>query len=57
VPAKSKAQQRFFGAELGRARAGKRTRTGLPEQKLEEFASTPRRGLPKRARNTGRSKR
>jgi len=50
MPAKSKAQQRFFGAELGRARRGQRTRTGLPAAKLEEFASTPRKGLPARKR-------
>ena len=35
----SEAQRRFFGAELGRKRAGKKTRTGLSEAKLSEFAS------------------
>ncbi len=38
MPAKAKRQQRFFGAELGRKRQGKRTKTGLPERKLREFA-------------------
>lgn len=46
MPAVSQAQQRFFGAELARARAGKRTRTKLPPDKLREFAATKRRGLP-----------
>lgn len=46
MPARSKAQQRFMGAELARARAGKRTRTHMSAAQLEEFASTPRKGLP-----------
>lgn len=49
MPARSKAQQRFMGAELARARAGKRTRTHMSESQLEEFATTPRRGLPAKA--------
>jgi len=48
MPAKSKAQQRFMGAELGRKRVGKKTKTGMSEKQLKEFASTPRKGLPKR---------
>ena len=39
MPSTTKRQQRFFGAELGRKRAGKKTRTGLSEQKLRDFAS------------------
>lgn len=42
MPAKSKAQQRFMGAELQRAREGKKTQTGLSEAKLEEMASKPK---------------
>ena len=38
MPAKTAKQRRFFGAELGKKRAGKKTRTGLPEHKLREFA-------------------
>ncbi len=38
MPAKTPRQRRFFGAELGRKRAGKKTQTGLPEHKLREFA-------------------
>jgi hypothetical protein len=48
MPAKSKAQQRFMGAELARKRKGKKTRTGMSEEQLEEFASTKRKGLPAR---------
>ena len=38
MPAKTEKQRKFFGAELGRKRAGKKTRTSLPEKKLREFA-------------------
>ena len=55
MPAKSKAQQRFMGAELARKRAGKKTRTGMSERQLREFASTRRKGLP--ARKKKKSKR
>lgn len=50
MPAKSKAQQQMMGAELARKRAGKKTRTGMTEKQLEEFASTPRKGLPCKAK-------
>ena len=48
MPARSKAQQRFMGAELARRRAGKKTRTKMTAKQLEEFASTKRKGLPAR---------
>jgi hypothetical protein len=48
VPSKSQAQQKLAGADLARARAGEKTRTGMSEEQLEEFASTKRKGLPKR---------
>jgi hypothetical protein len=54
MPAVSKAQQRFFGAELARARAGKKTRTGLPIRSLKDFAATKRRGLPARKQKKGK---
>lgn len=50
MPAVSKKQQRFMGADLARARAGKRTKTGMTKRQLGEFASTPLKGLPARAR-------
>lgn len=48
MPAVSKKQQKFMGAELQRKRAGKKTRTKMSEKQLEEFASTKRKGLPAR---------
>ena len=41
MPAVSEKQRKFFGAELARARKGKKTRTKLPEHKLAEYASKP----------------
>jgi len=48
MPAVSKKQQRFMGAELSRKREGKKTETGLSSKKLKEFASTKHKGLPTR---------
>ncbi len=48
MPAESKAQQRFMGADLARMRAGKKTKTGMSEKQLREFAGTKRKGLPER---------
>jgi len=50
MPAKSKAQKGFMGAELGRKRAGKKTKTGMSEGQLKEFARGASKGLPKRAK-------
>lgn len=47
MPAVSKEQQMFMGAELRRKRAGKKTKTKMSAQQLEEFAGTKRKGLPK----------
>ena len=49
-PAVSKKQQRFFGAELARRQAGKKTRTKMSESQLREFAATRRKGLPTKAK-------
>jgi len=43
MPAKSAKQRKFMGAELARKRAGKRTRTGMSEAKLREYARKRRR--------------
>lgn len=51
MPAKSKKQQMFMGAELERKRAGKKTKTGMSEKQLHDFARTKRKGLHKRAEN------
>ena len=52
MPARSKKQQMFMGAELARKRAGKKTKTGMTEEQLEEFARTKRKGLPKKVKKT-----
>ncbi len=38
MPSKTKKQRRFMGAELARKRAGKKTKTGMSEGQLSEFA-------------------
>jgi len=48
MPAKSRKQQQFMGAELARKREGKKTRTGMSEKQLKEYASTRHKGLPKK---------
>ncbi len=50
MPSGSKRQQQFMGAELARKRAGKKTKTGMSETQLHDFASTKRKGLPKKKR-------
>jgi hypothetical protein len=42
LPAKSEKQRKFFGSELKKKRAGKRTKTGLSEDKLKDFAASPK---------------
>jgi hypothetical protein len=39
MPAKSEKQRKFMGAELQRKREGKKTKTGMSEEKLEKYAS------------------
>ena len=56
MPAKSKAQQKFFGAELARKREGQHTQTGMSEAKLEEFASTSTKHLPAKAKPKRKAK-
>ena len=46
MPAVSRAQQAFMGAELARKRKGKKTRTGMSEKQLAEYAGTKTKGLP-----------
>ncbi len=41
MPARTEKQRRFMGAELQRKREGKKTRTGMSEDQLEDFASKP----------------
>lgn len=44
MPARSAAQQRLMGADYARAKAGKRTITGMSRTKLREMARKPARG-------------
>ena len=39
MPARTEKQRRFMGAELERKREGKKTKTGMSEKQLEEYAS------------------
>ena len=48
MPAKSNKQRKFMGAELNRLRHGEKTRTGMNEQQLEEYAAKPKRTKPTR---------
>jgi hypothetical protein len=41
MPSVSEKQRRFMGAELGRLREGKKTKTGMSEEKLKDFAEKP----------------
>lgn len=41
MPSKTEKQRRFMGAELERKREGKKTRTGMSEGQLEDFARKP----------------
>jgi hypothetical protein len=50
MPAKSQKQQGFMGAELARKRQGKSTKTKMSVKQLLDFASTPKKKLPVRAK-------
>ena len=41
MPSVSKKQQRFMGADLARAKAGKPTKTNMSVKQLSEFAGGP----------------
>lgn len=41
MPAKSEKQRKFMGADLARARAGKKTRTGMTQAQLKDYAKKP----------------
>lgn len=42
MPATSERQRKFMGAELARKRAGEKTRTGMSERQLRDFAKKPK---------------
>lgn len=41
MPAVSEKQRKFMGAEYGKAKAGKKTKTGMSKDKLAHFATKP----------------
>lgn len=56
MPSRSRAQQRFFGSELDRARKGKKTQTGLAEATIEDFAATKLAKLPEKVKPKAKKK-
>jgi hypothetical protein len=44
MPSTSERMRRFMGADLARKRKGKKTRTGMSEGQLREFASKVKAG-------------
>ena len=50
MPSKTTKQRGFMGAELGRLRAGKKTKTGMSEAQLKDFAKKPQIKPPTRPR-------
>ena len=50
MPASSRAQKAFMGAELGRAEAGEETETGMSTEQLKDFTRGSAKGLPRRAK-------
>jgi hypothetical protein len=44
MPSVTAKQRRFTGADLARKRCGAKTRTGMSEKQLAEFATKPRNG-------------
>ena len=45
MPSVTEKERRFMGAELRRKRMGKKTKTGMTESQLSDFASKPKGGL------------
>lgn len=43
MPSTSESQRKFMGVELARLRSGKKTKTGMSEQQLRDFARKPSR--------------
>lgn len=50
MPSHSEKQRRFFGAELARKRAGKKTKTKMSKDALREFAMAVKTPHPKTGR-------
>lgn len=56
MPASSDKQRRFMGADLGRAKAGMPTKTGMGMDKLRDFARKPTRRGRRAGKRSGRSR-
>ncbi len=41
MPSRTGKQRRFMGADLARKRAGKKTKTGMSEKQLRDYAKKP----------------
>lgn len=54
MPAKSKKQQQFMGAELARKRAGQQTQTGMTTDQLLDYARTSTKGLPTKVKKSSK---
>ena len=52
MPARSEKQRRFLAADRERAREGKRTKTGMSEAQLEDYAYKPKGGYSKTKRKS-----
>lgn len=50
MPSVTERQRKFFGSELARKRGGKRTRTGMSERQLSDFAGGVKSNMPKGAK-------
>ena len=48
MPSKTRRQQKFFFAELSKAKKGQKTKTGMSVHKLEEFTKLAKRKKKKR---------
>lgn len=44
MPSKTEKQRKFMGADLARARAGQKTKTGMSEKQLKDFAKKTKKG-------------
>ena len=44
MPSRTEKQRRFMAAELDRKREGKKTRTGMSESDLKDFAKKTKKG-------------
>lgn len=48
MPSRTERQRKLMGADLARKRRGQKTRTGMSEKQLREFARRPKRRSKRR---------